>query len=106
MITDPILLPIGIVCVARTEGIDQITVISAASVFVSDEECNGRTGGLAFEDTGKDFDRIGFLPLRDVAGGAGLAAVEIMLNIIDGEGQAWRTTIHDTTNRRPMALAE
>ena len=45
-------------------------------------------------------------PLRDVAGGARLAPVEIMLNIIDGEGQAWRTTIHDTTNRRPMALAE
>jgi hypothetical protein len=44
--------------------------------------------------------------LCDVAGGAWLAPIKIALNIIDGEGQAWRTAIHDTADRRPVALAE
>jgi hypothetical protein len=44
--------------------------------------------------------------LRDVAGGARLAPIEIVLNVIDREGQTRRTAIHDTANSRPVALAE
>jgi hypothetical protein len=88
------------------EGIDQIAVIPTAGIFVSNEQRNRRAGGLTFKDTGEDFDGVGFLPLRDVARGAWLAPIKFALNIIDREGQAWRTAIHDTANRRPVALAE
>jgi hypothetical protein len=106
MITNPVLLPIGVVCVTGTKGIDQIAVILAASVFVSDEERDGGAGGLAFKDTGENLDSIGFLPLRDVARGAWLAPIEVVLDVFDGKDQTGRTAIHDTANRRPVALAE
>ena len=106
MIANAVLLPIGVVGVTGTEGIDQIAVIPAAGVFVSNEQRNRCAGGLAFKDTGEDFDGIGFLPLRDVAGGAWLAPVEIVLDVIDREDQTGRTAIHDTADRRPVAFAE
>jgi hypothetical protein len=88
------------------EGIDQIAVVLTAGVFVSNKERDGRTGRLAFKHTGENFDRIGFLPLRNMAGSTGLTPIEVLLDIIDREGQTWRTAIHDTANRRPVALAE
>jgi hypothetical protein len=106
MVANAIFLPVCIVRVAGPKGIDQITVVSAAGVFVPDEEGDGSAGGLAFKNTGKDFDGIGFLPLRDVAGGAWLAPIEIVLDVVDGKGQTGRTAIHDTANRRPVAFAE
>ena len=60
-----------------TERVDQIAVIPAAGVFVSNKQRDGCAGGLAFKDTGEDFDGIGFLPLRDVARGAWLAPIEV-----------------------------
>ena len=106
MVTNAIFLPIGIVCVAGPERIDQIAIVPAAGIFVPDEERDGCTGGLAFEDTGKDLDRIGFLPLRDVARGAWFASVEIPLDILDGKSQTGWTAIYDTADRGTMALAE
>src|SRR5437879_6365131 len=106
MIANPVLLPIGIIRVTGSEGIDQITVIPAAGIFVSNEQRDGRAGGLAFKDTGEDFDGIGFLPLRDVAGGAWLAPIEVVLYVSDREGKTGRTAIHDTAHRRPVALDE
>src|SRR5438874_11622770 len=106
MVANAIFLPVGIVRVAGPKGIDQITVVPAAGVLVSNEQRNRGAGGLAFKNTGKDFDGIGFLPLRHVTGGAWLAPIEVVLNVFDGKGQTGRTTIHDTTNRRPVAFAE
>jgi hypothetical protein len=88
------------------KGIDQITVILAAGVFVSNQQRDGRARSLAFKDTRKDFDGIGFLPLRDVARRTGLAPIEIPLDVIDRKDQTWRTAIYDTANSRPVALAE
>ena len=88
------------------EGIDQIPVIPAAGIFVSNEQRDGRAGGLAFKDTGEDFDCIGFLPLRDVAGGAWLAPIEVVLDVIDSESKTGRAAIHDAADSRPVALAE
>jgi hypothetical protein len=41
-----------------------------------------------------------------VAGGAWLAPIEVVLNVIDREGKTGRTAIHDTANSRSVALAE
>jgi len=44
--------------------------------------------------------------LRDVAGGAWLAPIEVVLDVIDREGKTGRTAIHNTTDSRPVALSE
>ena len=56
-------------------------VVLAALVGVADQERDRRAGGLAFVDAGEDLDRVGFLPLRDVARGAGAAPVEVGLDV-------------------------
>src|SRR5688572_24236610 len=75
IVANAVFLPIGVVGMTRTKRVDQIAIIPAARIFISDEQRDRRAGGLAFKDTGEDFDRIGFLPLRDVAGGAWLASI-------------------------------
>src|SRR4029079_7250107 len=106
MIAYPILLPIGIVRVTGTEGIDQITVVPAAGIFAPNEERNRGAGRLAFGDTGEDLDGGGFLPLRDVARRPWLAPVEIFLNVFYGKDEPRRTPIHDPADRRRVTLAE
>jgi len=69
--------------VTGPERIDQIAVIPAAGIFVPNEERDGGAGGPAFKDTGEDFDGVGFLPLRHMTGGAWLAPIEIVLDVID-----------------------
>jgi hypothetical protein len=86
--------------------IDQITVILAAGIFVSNEQRDGRARRLAFKHTREDFDHIGFLPLRDVARRTRLAPIEIPLDVIDRKDQTGRTAIHDTADSRPVAFAE
>ena len=81
MVSNAIFLPIGIVRVTGTECIDQIGVISAAGVLVSDEQRDGSASGLALKDTRENFNGVGFLPLRDVAGRARAAAIEFDLDV-------------------------
>src|SRR5262249_25302727 len=49
MVTNPILLPIGVVCVPGAKGIDQIAVIPAPGIFVSNEQRNRGAGGPALK---------------------------------------------------------
>ena len=58
-----------------------LRVILAARVDIADQQRDRRAGGLALEHAGEDFDRIVFAPLRDMARRAGLATVEIELDI-------------------------
>ena len=73
---------------AGTEGFGDVAVILAALILVADEEADGRAGGFAFEDAGKNFHRIRFPPLGDVARGAGFAAVQFGLDVGGAKGQS------------------
>lgn len=66
---------------ARTEGVDQISIIATALIFVSDQQRDWRTCGPSLEYPREDFDRIRLLPLSHVARSTGLAPVEIFLDI-------------------------
>ena len=66
---------------AGAKGVQDVAVVLAALVGVADKQGDGRAGSLALEHAGEDFHLIGFLPLRDVAAGAGAAAVEIGLDV-------------------------
>ncbi len=106
VVPNAVLLPVGIVGMAGPERIDQIAVVFAASVFVSDQQRDGGTGRLALEDPGQNLDAVGFLTLRDVARGAGLAAIEIVLDVFEGQAETGRAAVDHTADRRPMTLAE
>src|SRR5262245_42839294 len=106
MIPNAILLPIGIVGMTRAKRIDEVAVILAPGIFIPDQQGNRRTSGLAFKHAGKNFDGIGFLPLRHMAGGAGLTAVEFLLDVFNRQRKTWRTPIDHAADRRSMALTE
>ncbi len=52
MVSDTVLLPIGIVGVARTEGVDEVAVIPAALVLISDQQGDRSPGGFPLEHPG------------------------------------------------------
>src|SRR5262245_14349955 len=83
MIPNAILLPIGIVSMTRTKRIDKVAVILAPGIFISDQQGNRGSSGHAFKHAGENLDGIGFLPLRHMAGGAGLTAVEFFLDVFN-----------------------
>ena len=83
MVTNAVFLPIGVVGVAGTERIDQIAIIPAALVFVPNQQRDRRAGRLSFKHPGENFNGIRLLPLRHMAGGTGLAPIEILLDVFD-----------------------
>ncbi len=91
---------------ARAEGLDDVAVVLAALVGVADQQADGRAGGLALEHAGQDLDKVFFLALRDVARSAGLAAVEIGLDVLGRQRHARRAAVDDGTDGRAVRLAE
>ena len=49
VVADAVFLPVGVIGVARTKGVDEIAVITAALIFVPDQEGNGSARGVALE---------------------------------------------------------
>ncbi len=91
---------------AGTEGVGDVAVVLAALVFVADQQRDGRAGGLAFEHTGKDLHRVRFAALRDVARGAGLAAVQLDLDVGCAQLHSRRATVDDAADGRAVRFAE
>jgi uncharacterized membrane protein len=63
------------------------------------------TRGATFEHAGEDFDFVGLLALGGVAAGAGLAAIQVALQIFQGNLQARRAAVDNGDQRRTMAFA-
>ena len=97
---------VGKIGVRRTKQVFDVFVIFTLLILVFDDEANGRTRGLAFEDARKDFDPIRLLALRRVLGSTGPAAIQIRLQICLAQRHTRGATIDDRTQRRPVALAK
>src|SRR5205823_13406957 len=54
----------------------------------------------------QDLDRVGLAPLRDMARGAGLSAVQLFLNILIGKRKTGRTAVDYAAVGRAVRLAE
>jgi len=91
---------------AGTERVNEISVVFAPCIFIADQQGNGRAARLAFEQTGKDLDSVGFLALGHMTRRARSTAIQIRLNVVSGERQARRTPIDDTADGGAMAFAE
>ena len=106
VVAQAILLRVGIVRMAGTEGLCDVAVFLAALIFVSNQQCNGRAGRSALKDAGQDFHRVRFLALGDVARRAGLAPVQIMLDVGLAQFHARRTAIHHAADGRAVGFAK
>src|SRR5262249_5793103 len=102
MIPNAILLPIGIVSMTRAKRIDEVAVILAPGIFISDQQGNRGSSGLAFNHAGENLDGIGFLPLRHMAGGAGLTAGELLLDGFKQKKKNRRRTTGHPAARRTL----
>ncbi|MNM58935.1 hypothetical protein D3C81_701780 [compost metagenome] len=89
----------------RAEQVLDRRVVLGLLVGVADQQADGATGGATFEHAGEDFDFVGFLALGGVAAGAGLAAVQVTLQILQGYLQPRRAAIDNGDQRRAMAFA-
>src|SRR5438128_8203681 len=106
IIADAVLVAIHVVGMSRAKRIGNVGVIFAALILVADEQRDRCPGRAALEYAGEDLHRVGFAPLRNMARGAGLAPVELALNVGGGELHAGRATIDDTTDGGTVRFAE
>ncbi len=105
-IAKAVLVQVGVVGVARAEGVEQVRVVLAALVGVADQEADRRARGPAFEHAREDLDLVRFLTLGDMARGAGAAAVELGLDVGLRELHPGRAAVDDAADRGAVALAE
>jgi len=81
VVAQPVFLPVRVVRVSRAKRVGQGGVVFRALILVSDQEADRGARRLPFENAGEDLDAVGFLALRHVARGAGLPAVQLLLNV-------------------------
>ena len=106
VVADAVLLPVGVVGVPGTERVGDARVILAALILVADQERDRRAGRPALEHAGQDLDGVGLAALRHVARRAGLAAVEVALDVGFVDCQARRAAVDDAADRRAVRFAE
>src|SRR5690606_15954163 len=63
------------------EGFRDVAIIFAALIGIANQQPDRRTGSTPLMDTRKEFDFVGFAPLRDMARCAGPAPVQFGLDI-------------------------
>ena len=88
------------------ERIGNVAVIVAALIFIAYQQGNWRAGSLAFKYARQDFNCIGFLALRYMTGGTGLAQIQFRLNIGFGQSHARRATVDHTSDSRTVRFAK
>ena len=105
-IADAVLVPVGVVGMAGTEGLQDVAVVLAALVGVADQQRNRGARGLALVDTAQDLDGIRLVALGHMARGARTATVQIGLEVRFRQGHARRAAIDDAADRRAVRFAE
>jgi len=81
-------------------------VVAAACVFVADDEGNGAAESKSFKNAREDFDAVGFGAGGGDFGLAGAAAVEFVLNFLDGKRHARRASVDHNADGSAVAFAE
>src|SRR5262249_37310768 len=80
-IADAVLAQVRVVGMAGAERLRDLRVVLAARVLVADEERDRRAGGPALVHAREDLDLVFFSSLGHVPRSAGLAAVEVGLDV-------------------------
>ena len=105
IVAKAVLLRVGVVGVTGAEAVEDIVVVLGALVGVLDQKADRRTGGTAFENAGQDPDPVFFTALRRMPRLAGLAAIQVALQVRFRKRQSGRTTVDNAGIRRAVAFA-
>lgn len=105
VVADAVLVMVGVVGVGRAEQVLDGRVVLGLLVSVANQQADRAARGTAFEHAREDFHLVGFLTLRGVPAGAGLAPVEVVLQVGQGNLQARWASIDNGDQRRAMAFA-
>src|SRR5690606_28502208 len=104
-IAQAVLLPVGVVGVARPELARDRAVVLAALVGVAHQQRDRGAGGDALVHAAEDLDLVSLAPCRRMAGLAGGAPRQIMREILRGDRDAGRAAVDHAADRRPMRFA-
>lgn len=96
---------VGEVGVGRAVGLPHFVVGGRAGIFIGDVEGDGGAQGFVMVDAGEDLDGIGFLARGSDIALTGPAAVEVVLDILCGEGEAGGASINDDADGTAVAFA-
>ena len=83
----------------------QVVVCAGAGVGVADQHCNGAAGRETVEYAGQDLGAVGLSPLCREAALPGSTAVQVVLDVVDREGEARRTAVDHHADTSAMALS-
>ncbi len=90
----------------RTEAVHDLRIIPGTLVGIVNDHADRRAGGAALEHARKDLHFIRLAALGGMSRLAGLAAVQVPLQVRLGQCQPGRTTVNDTAECRPVTLAK
>jgi hypothetical protein len=82
-----------------------VAIVFGALIGILDHQADGGAGCPAFEDTRKDADDIGLLPLGCKFGRAGAALVEERLDVGLAQRETGRAAINHRAERSAVALS-
>jgi len=105
-VADAVLVPVGVVRVARAELLADAAVVLAARIRVADQQRDRGAGGQPLVHAAEDFHRVRLVPLRGVPRGAGRAPREVLHEVFGCDRDARRATVDHAADRRPMGFAE
>jgi hypothetical protein len=100
------LLLVREVGVRRPELRAHLLVVAAALILVAHHHGDGRAEGDAVVNAREDLDGVGLAPLRRDVALARPAAIELALNLLDGDGQPRRAAVDDDAHGGSVGLAE
>ncbi len=95
---------VGVVGMRRAEQVLDRRVVLGLLVGVADQQANRAASRPAFENAREDLDLVGFLALGGVAAGAGLAPVQVSLQVLQGQLQTRRAAVDDGDQRRAVTF--
>ena len=91
---------------AWAEGLQNLAIVLAALVGIANQQTDRSAGSTAFIHTRENLDLIGFLPLRDMAAGAGAAPIQIRLDVGHGQLHARWTAVDHAANGRAVGFTK
>ncbi len=106
VVAEAVFLLVGIVGMRRPELCGDLGIVLGTLVGVVDDQADRGARGAALEGPGQDLHLVGLAALGGMARGAGLAPVQVALQVLGGQFQARRTAVHDAAQGRPVTLTE
>ena len=92
--------------VARPKGLKNVAVVFTALISVSYQQRYRRASGFALVHARQNLNCVRLIALRDVAAGAGAAAVQVGLNVRLAQRHTRRAAVNHAANGRAVGFTK